>query len=750
MIKFDYEELQKKYNTLLNDHKSAKEIQIKLDEFNVKYEIDIKKTREEYDTKINSFKKDYEFQISKLNENNKNNVVKIKDDIIKKENENKRLLIKIEELEKVNKESDSQLEKKSQIISNLKEVCENYLKQIKTQENNLLKLQGNKSDDTKIFFPSSITDDDIISSENKIKASLNEHAFTKTILNDYFLCLFLFGNGITFQNIASDVLSNLSLYSNQIFKEENCSLSFQTELIEDICFIAYDKYMLKRNNNDYAQIIKNDENLDNYSLSYEDFDKNTIKEICNQVLKNNLISKYKPEKKIEQVAKVFINKYTKIFDFETNFEDYFNKEIMEDVNNKANKQKTNQIEYLVTLVEMILHNLKNGKILVDGKELYSFEEYYKGYKNISIENNKLIVNNLIENYQEIDNIIQKIKQIEDINDLSLNGCFNKENIRYILKIFSCIFFNRPKLQKLNLSGNNINGEKISNYVLSYIQQLKFLTYLDLSNNNMTDEDCKFLGEFIKINTSIQTLNLSDNNIGSNGGFYLTNGLIKNKTLKKLYLKNNSINDTGLDSVLNILIQNESGLTDLSLNNNKLTQNNFSTLSVFIKVCKNLEYLDLSSNTFDEESAGLFGVSLAKCGLKILKLSNCNLTENTLNLLLSYVGQSNLVSLELDNNPLGEKEIKSIFNHLKLAKSLKELSLKDCKITGKLFNILANSMTDLINLGIVHLEGNSPKGELKEFSNLIKTKEIIKVFLSKNHLNKKDEDIIQDNFNFIVL
>ena len=78
-----------------------------------------------------------------------------------------------------------------------------------------------------------------------------------------------------------------------------------------------------------------------------------------------------------------------------------------------------------TLVDLILHNIKDGSIYIENKEVYSFEEYFKEYlkfKTLENRNEKLIIEKPIINIQEIDNITHNFK-FEKPNELYMTNCF---------------------------------------------------------------------------------------------------------------------------------------------------------------------------------------------------------------------------------------------------------------------------------------------------------------------------------------
>ena len=91
--------------------------------------------------------------------------------------------------------------------------------------------------------------------------------------------------------------------------------------------------------------------------------------------------------------------------------------------------------------------------------------------------------------------------------------------------------------RVNLNGKNIHDEDLQN-IGEALKANNTLTYLSLSNNNITD--VQSIGELLKTNNTLETLRLSNNNITDVQS--IGEGLKTNNTLKFLYLNNNNITD----------------------------------------------------------------------------------------------------------------------------------------------------------------------------------------------------------------
>ena len=84
----------------------------------------------------------------------------------------------------------------------------------------------------------------------KITSTFDQFSFTKEVLNDYLYCLYLFETTISINSLVNNIMGNLNLYSTYSFKTSkfnplsNYPLnSIQNEFLEDIYFVAFDKYI---------------------------------------------------------------------------------------------------------------------------------------------------------------------------------------------------------------------------------------------------------------------------------------------------------------------------------------------------------------------------------------------------------------------------------------------------------------------------------------------------------------------------
>ena len=105
--------------------------------------------------------------------------------------------------------------------------------------------------------------------------------------------------------------------------------------------------------------------------------------------------------------------------------------------------------------------------------------------------------------------------------------------------------------RVTLDGKNIHDEDLQN-ISEALKANNTLTYLSLSNNNITD--VQSIGEGLKTNNTLERLSLINNNITDDSGIQsIIDGLKTNNTLHTLWLFDNQLSDN-MKSQLNAIQQ----------------------------------------------------------------------------------------------------------------------------------------------------------------------------------------------------
>jgi hypothetical protein len=117
-----------------------------------------------------------------------------------------------------------------------------------------------------------------------------------------------------------------------------------------------------------------------------------------------------------------------------------------------------------------------------------------------------------------------------------------------------------------------------------------LVHLNLQGLNIEEEKCKVINTILTFNRSIEKLDLSYNLINKNCILDLETGLTKNKILKELYLCGNPLSNCGLIELVKFIRLNSS-LVYLDLKSTNLDKSSLKIL----KEVKNILNIDLLGN-----------------------------------------------------------------------------------------------------------------------------------------------------------
>ena len=818
IVKIKYQENLYKiegYDKMKSENEKLKK---EIESLNLNYNKEIKEIKDKYENQITKDKNDYNLEIDKLKKLNENieELTKKKIEEIQQK--------KIEELEKEintknenleeqknlvdktlneNKQYIKEIEKKSEIIKNLNILYDNLLKKSKETELKLEKYETSKDKSALISNSMEISniqnDNSQINNNNnnnnnKTYSTFDKYSFTKEVLIDYLFCLYLYEAGISIQNITNNIVNNLNSYLNFAFKDltnkENSynnhsnfpNSSMQNEFIEDIYFVAFDKMISKKIFiNGEIPLLNGKLDTSIAKISFEDFDDGTIIEICYELINRNIITRLKNPKSLNQISSLFISKYDKKFDFDIKLEDFINKDIVPLVQKRIQKYDNGVFKDMRNLVELLIHGIKNGKLYIDGKEAYSFENYYEiynQYSNITDRNIKVEISGNILKAEAIDNVAHTFKFYSP-NFIRFNSCFNipqipsdipknniNENIDKLVynlanmrinytfqnfnlinsinKILSNVSLYQQNIKQISFNSNNLNQHLFSTKIMTVIKSLINLEYLDLSNNGLKDEDLKLLMEYLKENKNLKKFFLNKNSISSTGGFYIADTLSQNQILEEIYLSHNNLNDNGLNSLINILSNSNTSITKLDLSYNNLKQENIIAIADYLSNNPPLKYLDLSGNPIEAQSSNLFGIGLKKNkNLNVIKLNNCNLNEDSSPQILNFMSRTNMYKIELNDNQFGKMGPLIILNQLRATLTLKEISLQTCEVTPNLLSSIAQIIQDWKNLELIDLRNNSfSDDQLKEFINKLKENKI-KILFSEDKLSSNANKIISE-------
>ena len=271
------------------------------------------------------------------------------------------------------------------------------------------------------------------------------------------------------------------------------------------------------------------------------------------------------------------------------------------------------------------------------------------------------------------------------------------------------------IRKLKLNRNNLKN--VTN--IGQLLDNQTLKELDLSKNNLGDEDVAEIAAGLAHNTSLETLELSENNIGIKGGIALFDALKNNTSIRKLKLSANHLWN----------MTNNQTLKELDLSKNNLGDEDAAKIAAGLAHNTSLETLDLSENNIGIKGGiALFDALKSNTSIRKLKLNRNNLKSVT------NIGQvldnQTLRELDLSKNNLGDEDVAEIAAGLAHNTSLETLDLSWNNIGIKggiaLFDALKiNTSIRKLKLSANHLWNMTNNQTLKELD------------LSKNNLGDED-------------
>ena len=787
----DYLELQKQNETYKKQIPAMKdEYETKIINDKNKFETEIEKLKNEQENKISEIKSQNNSNINSIKESHNQEMDKLNEQIQTLKETKEILMNEINLKDKNIEDLNTQLEKKAETLSNLKKSYDNLINKFKVSEEKLQQYEQSKKKQKSVFDDddtkdSSNTDggnsnepntnnnsenqpnNDSGNNKEKISTRFDQFSFTKEVLNDYLYCLYLLETGISIQNLVSNIMGNLSLYSNYLFRltKINSGISnyplnsIQNEFLEDLYFVAFDKYISKKilfNQNEvYIKGLLDKKIL---KANYEDFDQGTINEICLELINKNIMTKFKTPKTLKQLSQLFNTKYTKKFDFEgANLNDYLNKEIVPIVQKRILKYNKSIIDELRTLVELSLHNLHDGNIVIDGEQVYSFEKFfeqYNNYTNVSERNLKIdIENGNLTCGEGVDNIKHTMKyyypQILRLDKCILNVNDNK-NLGYLNKILACINYYQVNVSQLSFINNKL--DKVFNYtILNCIKLIKTLLLLDLSNNGLTEENLKELLEYLKQNKTIKILYLNKNNISSSSGYYLADCLKKNTTIEILHLSQNKLVGTGLDSFLTILGNDNTTVKELDISYNDLTLEDFKILGNYLNLNPPLKSLDISGNNLIPQAANHIGLTFKKNKtLEEIKLNDCKISDDNTPQIIGYINEGNIHNLEMDCNKFGPTSLMLVLKKINISTRLKYISFQKIQFQKYFTDMIIQAIDLNDSIEKINLKQNKIKeDDLKKYAEAVSKQKNVKIFFSRDMVPSNASQIISGNRGIIL-
>uniref|UniRef100_A0A8C2CV57 Uncharacterized protein n=1 Tax=Cyprinus carpio TaxID=7962 RepID=A0A8C2CV57_CYPCA len=309
-------------------------------------------------------------------------------------------------------------------------------------------------------------------------------------------------------------------------------------------------------------------------------------------------------------------------------------------------------------------------------------------------------------------------------ELDLSG--NKLENSGIQKICLLLKSTECKLEKLKLSDCSITEEGYKALASALRSNPSHLIELDLTGNDPGQSGVKQLHDVLQDKRyNLKTIRFLKSPAAEEACNYLTKVLGKSPLLlTELDLSKDKLGDLDWEKFSALLMDSHSKLEKIKLNNCELTEKSCSVLSTVLSSKPILKEMNLNNSRLLDSGVKEIceGLKNPVCELKILKLSNCDLNEESCSALTSVLSSdsSSLRDLDLSNNNLQDSEVKLLFDGLKVNCKLEKLSLSDCSVTEEGYKALASALrSNPSHLIELDLTGNDPEQSgVKELSDLL--------------------------------
>ena len=222
------------------------------------------------------------------------------------------------------------------------------------------------------------------------------------------------------------------------------------------------------------------------------------------------------------------------------------------------------------------------------------------------------------------------------------------------------------LQKLNISHNSISDD-VAAAISDGLKCNISLQELNMSWNKITSEGAKMIGDAMKVNITLQKLNISDNSISDDGAFAISDGLKFNISLQELNMSWNKITSKGAKTIGEAIKVNKI-LRKLNISDNSISDDGAFAISDGLKFNISLQELNMSHNNISNEGANMIGeaikVNTTLHTLDLRQYNNYDKLSFNMTVLTAVYHNNTLMELTLpyvsgDDERLVSSEVKRI-------------------------------------------------------------------------------------------
>ena len=266
---------------------------------------------------------------------------------------------------------------------------------------------------------------------------------------------------------------------------------------------------------------------------------------------------------------------------------------------KMSKKMTKKMSKKMTK-KMTKKNKMNGGVNIFSKLFSSRSPSPSSTKNSEVLNTNSVINP--EDFKTTTelSIVSGIMTIGN-KTKNLKGL---EIVKIVDEIVKALFLSGKSLESLDISNNNMTDEQIVSIIDTLLLNNINLITLKLSGNTIGSKSIYSIGKLLKKNTQLKSLDISKSGLQAIHINYLHIELKQNTTLKTLDISDNSIGneDDTYKHLAGIYIGHiikDTTLTELYINNNPFTTKNSQITSIILALQKNKTITDMHFTSNEE-------------------------------------------------------------------------------------------------------------------------------------------------------
>ena len=333
-------------------------------------------------------------------------------------------------------------------------------------------------------------------------------------------------------------------------------------------------------------------------------------------------------------------------------------------------------------------------------------------------------------------ILQSLGTISTLKYLNFN---NNQMTEEAGEALASVILHNTGLEKLHLRDNNL-GERML-IVVKALEHISSLRSLDMGNNNISKEVADKLTLAISANENLEEVRLYDSKLSSSATVILQSlGTIS--TLKYLNINNNQITEEAGEALASVVMHN-AGLEELHLSGNNLGEG-MLIVSKALEHISTLRSLDMGNNNISKEVAGKLALAIsANENLEEIRLYDSKLSSSAIVILQSLGTISTLKYLNFNNNQMTEDAGEALASLILYNTGLEELHLRDNNLGEGTLKVL-KGLQHITSLKLLDLKNNGmPKEASGELAlALTSNKHLEKLWLANNNLQSSAFVILQ--------